>query len=374
MKVTPHVLLISILLASLAGLHAAETPALPEVFKAKDSKIQLIGRFDLRNENPRCAWAGSAIVARFRGTDLNLLLKDSAKGDTNKVTGFNNDYLTVRVDGGEPTTLRLESDRERYAVATGLAPGEHSMRVSKRTEPICGEVTLLGLEISAGGKLINPPARPERRIEFIGDSITCGYGNEAPDEKQNFAPATENNDLAYGAITARRFGAEYVCIAWSGIGVYRNHNGDVMSNMNTRYDKILKSDPTAIWDFTEPKPQVVVINLGENDFAKGDPGQDYIDAYEKLVATVRRHYPQATIFFALGSMAKGEKAVKNQEYLEKIIADLKDPKFFFASLGSQEIQKNGAGANWHPSLKTHAIMAELLAKVIEEKTDWKSLP
>ena len=374
MKHTPQVLLISLLLASLAGLHAAETPALPVVFKAKDAKIQLIGRFDLRTENPHCSWPGSAIVVRFRGTDLNLLLKDSAKGDTNKVTGFNNDYLTIRVDGGTPTTLRLESERGRYAIAAGLASGQHVVRVAKRTEPICGEVTLLGLEISAGGELLDPPARPARRLEFIGDSITCGYGNEASDEKQNFAPATENNDLAYGAITARRFGAEYVCIAWSGIGVYRNHNGDLASNMNTRYDKILKSDPTAIWDFSGREPQVVVINLGENDFAKGDPGQDYVEAYEKLVATVRHHYSEATIFCGLGSMARGEKALTNQKYLEKIIADLKDPKMFFVSLGSQDIQKNGGGANWHPSLKTHAIMAELLAKVIEEKTDWKRLP
>jgi len=33
-----------------------------------------------------------------------------------------------------------------------------------------------------GASLWPPPPAPQRRIEFYGDSITCGAGNEAPDD------------------------------------------------------------------------------------------------------------------------------------------------------------------------------------------------
>ena len=290
-----------------------------------------------------------------------------------KEGGFQSNYFTIRVDGGEAKTIRLENGRERYAMATGLTPGMHTVIVSKRTEHGCGMVTLLGVEISAGGELLAPPSRSNRRIEFIGDSITCGYGNEAPDEKHHFAPATENNDLAYGAITARRFGAEYVCIAWSGIGIYRDYGGRTENNMSLKYEKILASDSTAIWDFRAPPPQVVVINLGTNDFAKGDPGANYIDAYKALIKTVRGHYPDASIFCALGAMIDGEKAVKNKQYIDQVISDLKDPRLYFVSLGAQDGKRNGFGADWHPSLKTHAAMAESLVAAVEAKSNWKQL-
>jgi lysophospholipase L1-like esterase len=362
-------------LSPLSFMQAAlESPALPVSVSPKDARIQLIGRFDFLGGHPLCAWPGSAIVVTFRGTDLNLLLRDFGMEDPRDGTVLSNDFLTVRVDDGAATTVSLEKGRERYPVATGFAPGVHTVRASKRTESFCGEVALLGLEISAGGALLDPPRRPERRIEFIGDSITCGYGDEATDPRQPFSPATENNDLAYGAITARRFGAEYVCIAWSGIGAYKNGNGDTKNTMNERYDRTLGNDPTVLWDFRAPEPQVVVINLGTNDFSRGDPGRNYIDAYEKLVKTVRTHYPKSTIFCAMGSMLRGENAAKQKRHLETVIAELKDDKLFFVGLGIQDIVKNGAGANGHPSLKTQAEMADLLMAAIEERTDWKRLP
>ena len=371
MKNRPSILALFLLLSLGHVRAAADSPALPAAIAPKDARIELIGRFDMEGEYPRCSWPGSAIVVRFRGTDLNLPLHDSAAGEANERGGFNSNYLTVRVDDQEPTTLRLEHDRERYAVAAGLAAGEHTVRVSKRTESFCGIVSLLGVELSAGGELLNPPPRPDRRIEFIGDSITCGYGNEAPDEHHRFAPMTENNDLAYGAITARRFGAEYTCIAWSGIGAYRNNNGDVKNTMETRYERTIGTEPTPLWAFRSPAPQVVVINLGTNDFSKGDPGENYVDSYKRLVGTVRHHYPAATLFFAVGSMLSPEKAAKNQAYLETVMADLNDPKIFFVSLGCQDVATDGVGADWHPSLRTHEKMADRLCRAIEEQVGWR---
>ena len=51
-------------------------------------------------------------------------------------------------------------------------------------------------------------------MEVIGDSISCGYGNEAANEHEHFSPTTENAYFSYGAIAARAFNADYTCIAW----------------------------------------------------------------------------------------------------------------------------------------------------------------
>src|SRR6476620_9643968 len=86
-------------------------------------------------------------------------------------------------------------------------------------------------------------------MEFIGDSITCGYGIEGgnatcpfevklrdattdtgePLKKKNgdplviTMPVTERQYLSYTAAAARALDADAVTICWSGKGVYKNY-------------------------------------------------------------------------------------------------------------------------------------------------------
>jgi hypothetical protein len=57
-------------------------------------------------------------------------------------------------------------------------------------------------------------------LEFYGDSITCGYGNEGT-PPCDFTAGTENNWLSWGPMTARALNASVHVEAWSGKGVVR---------------------------------------------------------------------------------------------------------------------------------------------------------
>ena len=58
---------------------------------------------------------------------------------------------------------------------------------------------------------------PERAIEFIGDSITCGYGVDDEVAEHHFATGTEDTTRAYALRTARKLGVDYSLVSLSHI-------------------------------------------------------------------------------------------------------------------------------------------------------------
>ena len=99
-----------------------------------------------------------------------------------------------------------------------------------------------GFVLDEGKKLVDAPAFSDRKIEFIGNSITCGYGNEGLKKEEHFDYATENHYYSYASITARNLDAQHWVVARSGIGAYRNYNGprtgNPESNMLVQYEYI----------------------------------------------------------------------------------------------------------------------------------------
>ena len=352
-----------------APVAAADSPALPVRIDSGDARIRMIGRFDRSGGHPRAAWPGSAIEVRFTGSAINALVRSYATGLPHKGGGLNTDYLNAVIDDGEPLVLALEKGRQSYRVADGLSEGEHTLRLSKRTESFFGSVEWMGVELAEGGELLAPVPRP-RKIEFIGDSITCGYGIEAPSAQAKFTPHTQNFDRTYAALAARALNADAVAIAWSGIGVYSSR-GDKQNTLLTRYDKILPWDAGSVWDFAAWTPDLVVINLGTNDFAQEDPGQAYVDSYVKLLRLIRSRHPNAAIFCTLGPLLGGKPLDRCREGIRAAIASTGDTNLHFLEYPRQDTALNGAGADWHPSLKTHALMADNLVAAIREKLDWK---
>ena len=61
------------------------------------------------------------------------------------------------------------------------------------------------------------------------------------------------------------------------------------------------SSATPRYDFAR-KPNAVIVNLGTNDSAPGDPGTAYEDAYVTFLRKVRSHYADAWIFLTIGTM------------------------------------------------------------------------
>lgn len=318
--------------------------------------IHFLGRFDRTDPGgPRFSWPGTALAARVQGTRIDLNLKSSGS-----------DQLAVVIDGKTPKIIKTSGATSTYVLATGLAGGEHDVTIVKRTEASVGTLQLLGFV-----QTVVPTPNPfVRKIELVGDSITCGYGIDA---KAGCDLAVgENAYLAYGPVTARKFSADYALVSWSGKGMYRNFGGETTETIPKLYDRALAAQTTSKWDFTAWIPDVVVINLGTNDYAGGDPGKPFADAYTAFVTRVRGNYPNAQILCTLGPMLTGNDLSSARTAIQGVVSGftaMGDTRVTFLEYPTQSAS-DGNGCDGHPSDITHQKMAALLEKTISGLTGW----
>jgi lysophospholipase L1-like esterase len=324
--------------------------------------VRFVARVDRSNPAaPRFAWSGSTILARFTGTSIGVRLS----GATN--------YFDVRIDGMlTPTVLTTSAGKQEYPLATGLGAGPHELSVFRRSEARGGDTTFLGLILDPSGALLPPPPAPDRRLEIIGDSTTCGYGVDGKSAGCAASPANENYDLSYGAVAARAVGADLITIAWTAKGMYRNFAGDMTDTMPMVYGRTLGVQPAVTWDFSSWIPDAVLINLGDNDFQQGDPGPAFVTTYTAFVKRVRGYYPQALIICGVGPKLTDPHLSQARQYVMGIVSDLNaagDAKVDFLEL-PQARAGEGFGCGGHASVATHQHMGETLVTELKTKLGW----
>ena len=335
----------------------ADAAALPVAILPMNPRVRYVGRYDDADPaGPRCAWPAGSVTLKFRGTALNAALADT-----------NNDRWQVEIDGRPAQTLQMRDGHHVYQVASGLAPGVHTVRLVKATESFFGTAQFLGFQLSRGGSLLAVPI-PPHRLEVIGDSISCGYGDEAASQNERFSPKTENAYFSYGATAARDLNADYMCIAWSGKTMWPKNT------IPELYDRTLPTDADSRWDFARWTPDVILINLATNDFAgKTFPDQaGWTGGYSAFITRLRTHFPHAQIYCAIGPMLSGKALSTVQDYLTTMVASINaagDTKVHLLEFATQD-GRNGFGADWHPNVKTHKIMAEKLDATLQTDLGW----
>jgi lysophospholipase L1-like esterase len=250
--------------------------------------VRWLGRVDTSTPaRPRFAWSGTGFIARFNGVGLTVTLSNAGA------------FLFKAVVDGQPQpAFAAVTGQGSYPIATGLAAGTaHTVELYRQTEGVYGESQLVGITVQSGALLDPPRARP-RQIEVFGASVSCGYGDlgVAP---CGFSFATESHFDTYAAVAARALGADLSVVAISGRGVIRNSDGTTTGNIPSLYDRVLPASTTPTWDF-HVRPQAVVINLGKNDLATGDPGVAFVNGYVAFVHTLRARYPDALIVATTG--------------------------------------------------------------------------
>jgi lysophospholipase L1-like esterase len=320
--------------------------------------VRFVGRIDRSDPaGPRFTWSGTAVLARFTGPSIGVRLRDSGN------------RFEVLLDGMPLAPLVAASGKELYPLASNLGAGTHELALYRRTEAFVGETQWLGLALDPAGALLAPPPPPARRLEFVGDSITCGYGVDGPNMSCPFSPDTENHFVTAGAIAARTLGADAITVAYSGKGVWRNYGGDMMDTVPSVYDRVLVERTTPRWDFTSWTPDAVIINLGTNDFAQGDPGAPFQDAYTAFVRRVRGNYPGARIVCALGPMLTADQVVKARGYVQAAITSIGDARISTLEYAMQD-GSTGFGCDWHPSRATNQLMADRLTAELRRLLGW----
>lgn len=341
--------------------------ALPEdpLIKADHEYFQYTGRIDFSAADaPVFSWPGTMIQTGFTGTSVALVMDD--------YYGMNYFNVFIDDDWENPIVIKGEKGKKTYPIASNLAEGNHSLTITKRTEGEEGATKFYGVLLAENGELLPPPPRPERRIEFIGDSITSGMGNEAPEDGPDNIKAEKNNFLAYGAITARNLNAEYVSTSQSGVGLMTSFVGFTMPQFYDQLSAI--DDNNSQWDFTRWVPHVVVINLFQNDSVLVEErlnpvptDEERIRVYYDFVKNIRGKYPEAYIICTLGTMDASKLGSPWPGYMHAAVNQLKaetnDNRLDVMILEFKEFYK-------HPRVRHHRENAEVLTAYIKEKMGW----
>jgi len=270
--------------------------------------------------------------------------------------------------------LQAKQGSHIYAIAYYLQKGEHSVEIYKRTEGHEGSTKFLGLELADKGKILNPPPRPIRKIAFFGDSITSGMGNEAADNHDDKNLSEKNNYLSYSSITARNLNAEHHTVSLSGIGVMASWFGFTMPEY---FDQINGAgNNNSQWDFTSWVPDIVVINLFQNDrwlikkpeLISPEPTEEQIiQAYVDLVYSIIQRYPNKPIICALGSMDITKQDSNWPGYVKKAVARIKQ---IDGKANIDTILFEHTGYKKHPRVHQHQRNAKKLTEFIKSKMEW----
>ena len=335
-----------------------------------DDGIHFVGRFDFTDpQGPRSEWSGASIVTTFHGTGISVRLAETLIPDGQ---GEHTEFR-VTIDGVTTSLLRLAAATDTYLLATGLPPGRHVVEVFRRSEALFSTVQFLGFLVEDGALV--PSGYPfTRRMEFVGDSITAGYGAEGNGVGAgcDFSAVTENGAASFAAVTARSLNAGYSAVAWSGRGLRLNY-GEPNANpplptMPDLYGRTRASDTSDTWDFGAYVADVVVIYLGTNDtWNVADPGPDFTSTYVTFLARIRTHYPAAHIF-AVAAPERGFVVTRVQSAVTERQAV--DANVHFFQFDDYDLARDGIGCNGHPSAAAHTVMAEKLTAAIRAVTRW----
>lgn len=340
---------------------------------AENADIRRLGRTLMRNGT---LWLGYSLTGAefdFDGTSLSAELTTDWVNDEAWKENFQ-PYMAVLVNGKLSKRFAVSEGTAEYELYRSEKAEKVRIRLVKLSENAFSKVGVLSF--SANGKLTATKPCSERRIEFVGDSITCGFGIEGKSVCDNFKTSTENPLINYASLTANGLGAEYQLTSWTAIGVYSNSVKDegvtepdnawtmpvIYDYTDKAVDGMLGNEPEK-WDFSRFAPQLIVVNLGTNDkdFTRGIPERTaaFENCYREFIAHIREKNPQAHIICALGAM--GRELLPQVENAVKVLADER-----IISLGFDvQREEDGIGSEWHPSAVTHRKMADKLIAEIK---------
>jgi hypothetical protein len=335
-------------------------------FAANNDFIRITGRVEQHKDSVSIYWQGTSILFNMDGTGARVVMNDE-RGEN---------YFNVVIDGVSLKYFKLKKGKHEYSIATDLPKGKHTLELIKRTEWDRGKTVFSGVNLTDDAGIVALPPARRRTIEFFGNSITSGYANEDYSGHDSPDSSLTNNYYSYAAITARHFDANFYCTSKSGIGIMLSWFPLTMPEL---YDRLNPSDSTSHWKFSTVEPQVVVINLFQNDswlvknpdhesfkktFGTTAPTEKFIiRSYKDFVSSIRQVYPRSTIICLLGPMDITKDGSPWPGYVTKAVDELADPKILYHFF--PYTSKTG-----HPRVEQHKQAADDLIRFIEANVKW----
>jgi mannan endo-1,4-beta-mannosidase len=341
-------------------------------YPATDPRVQIMGRHQ-KDPDGSVSFGASGVTFQlsFQGTYLDIKLEDEHRDDTN----YN--WFAVSVNGSEPTFFRTIKGRVHYRLAGRLPFGLHHVTLMKQTEGQNGHNRLVSITTDS---LVAAMESPARKIEFIGDSITSGFGSDSTNTPCGQGTWFDQHDVwsSYGVLTARALQSQWMLSSVSGMGMYRNWNSPapVMPDV---YDGIYMeyAESTSRWAFDSYSSDLVVVALGTNDFSDGEGPKPrakldplaFVRSYDAFVDRLRARYPQAQILLTTSPMLDANQNDLLASYLERVVESQRSKGFPSIRL----FRYSGRyidGCNTHPSKSNHQLIANELIPIIQDMMQW----
>lgn len=333
------------------------TSAMAEtVYNLKENKnsLKISGRSTELADAIACDFTASGI--EFNATlagDLKLTARCS--GET---------YYTLYLNGVRQPRIKLDSaDEKTYTIAKDIPAGTYNVKLVKQTH--IGHTTSDLISITMCGDFLEAPTDKELFVEFIGDSITCGYGVEGfPKPNTSSYSAAEFCDAtqAYAYKTALQLKADYSMVSVSGWAVLPDVNG--ASSVPGIYGKTSFKRSDAAYTPSRTA-DVVVVHLGTNDvnYRADTYETEFVNAAKAFLKDISEMHPGASIIWAYGSMMSGATLTAFEAKVKTVVSEMGGSEAGFYSV---KLPTNTAAGNGHPSAEGHSLTADILSEFIKD--------
>ncbi|MCQ2493714.1 MAG: GDSL-type esterase/lipase family protein [Lachnospiraceae bacterium] len=321
-------------------------------------------------------WAIDSMGVIIDGVQGKIIIAEDSDEHEYDLVG---DLMAIEVDA-EDGTLTLD------APISVLDDGKHEITLFKRMDGGAHYVTFLGFEFDDDVVLTKPEPLPVRKMEVIGDSVSCGEVSEAvhcvamsdPENNEGFF---SNSWYSYSWQVARRLGAELHITSQGGISLFDKtgwFNGpDDLRGIETCYDKLEYNPPLGekLYDCSSWKPNVIVVAIGQNDATpvdimkddyEGEAAAKWRAGYKNFLARLQKLYDGVTIVCATTLLMHDpnwDKAIG--EVVDEINREIDTDASGRKPVHHFMYKRTGAATPGHPRIPEHDEMAAELASFLE---------
>lgn len=344
--------------------------------------VKILGRTITYKNIVWCGHSGSGISFHFKGKELSVFLR----GD-NTTQGYETEgraRFGIYVNHTRIMTQMLEQQQQKISIIKQEHEVDVDIQIVKLSECAMSTIGIEKIETDETAE-VNPTLPKLHKIEFVGDSITCGYGVDMNEPLVGFQTNTEDVTKAYSYLTAQNLNADYSMVCFSGYGVVSGYTDTEEKNRTslvpTYYEKIgfsyakpfnelvFEDQP---WDFKKYIPELIIVNLGTNDasYCKEEKERmdEYTTEYVEFLKKIRMYNPESVIITTLGLM--GQSLYPSLERaIERYRAQTRDKNIYPVLLDEHKAEA-GYVSDMHPSILSHQRAATTLTKAIKTIMGW----
>lgn len=351
--------IIFLLLILLSGCKTEQLPQ-DQFFEAGNEKFTYSGRIQDTDEGTKLITSAASVKANVYGDTVTIFLKSDNE---------QHHYVAVELNHEYQGRFRITKDTLKFALQH--PDSANTLTVYKETEAANGSLIFNGIRAK---DLEKTPEEQRAKIEFIGDSITCGMGADTSEIACDGGEWFDQHSayMAYGPRVARALDVDFEIICVSGMGIYRNWNDEDQPVMPDVYPYLhLNGGQKERMKMNKKNsPQVVSIALGTNDFSLGDGERlrlpfkrdQFKQNYINFIESVFDRYPETTVALLSSPMTGEEEGKELIKILKEVQQELDDHPIEVFEFQKMTVE----GCTGHPGIKDHQIMAKKLIPFYRE--------